>query len=149
MISAVLCEIFPRRDPQLRSESLDERGHDIAPKYHPEKEVAVLRSGLDVRGEIAWINVGYTRNECWAQKGENSSKKDSAAAALQDFVCGPCSSGGHRRQRHSSKPVLEAHPLANCSEFCTKRRRSGVESICCCLPTGRSRGSRTNGAAPG
>ena len=63
VIAAVLWQCAPRSDTQFCRKILDEDGHRIRPQQHPEQLVAKTRSAIEVRAEIAWIDIGDAGNE--------------------------------------------------------------------------------------
>ena len=53
-----LRQIPPGGDAQLGRERLQQHGHQVAGEDDPEQQVAKLRAGLDVGGEVAGVDIG-------------------------------------------------------------------------------------------
>ena len=63
VVAAHLREVAARRDPELRRERLHDHRHQVRGEDDPEQEVAELRAGRNVRGEVPGIDVGDRGDE--------------------------------------------------------------------------------------
>ena len=63
VFAAVLRQRQARNDAQLRRQVLDEDGHRIRPKQHPQQPVPKAASTLDIGGKVAWIDIRDRRHK--------------------------------------------------------------------------------------
>ena len=68
LVAADLGQVHARGDPELRAEGLDQHRHQVRRQDHPQQHVAILRTGSDVRGEVAGIDVGDGGDERRAEE---------------------------------------------------------------------------------
>jgi hypothetical protein len=99
MFAAVLRQRETGDDAELGRKILDQHGHRVRPKQHPEQAVAELRPAKDVGGEVAGVDVCDGGDECRAEVGPHLVAMEfglEAAAAIGIF--GRCSGrlGEHR-----------------------------------------------------
>ena len=67
-LPAELRQVAPGRDAELRAHRLDEHRHQVRHEHDPEQEVAELRPGSHVRGEVARVDIRDRRDERWAEE---------------------------------------------------------------------------------
>ena len=91
--AAMLGEIRAGGDSQLGRESLHQQGHQVARHHHPDQRVAELGTGLDVRGEVAGVDIGHAGDEGGPQEGEEAADAPFAALPLQHVEGGLDGSG--------------------------------------------------------
>ncbi len=63
VLAAVLRQRQPSHNPQLRREVLDQNRHRVRPQQHPQQPIAEAASTLNIRSEVARIDIRNRRHK--------------------------------------------------------------------------------------
>ncbi len=125
VVPAQLRQALPGGDAGLGREVLDEHGHQVADHQHPDQQIAEARSGRDVGGEVAGIDVGDGRHEGRAEQGQRARRRwrrRRPAIWRLSIV----SAGDRRQRRRWPPPASRARPAPPWTRFRTSAK------TCCC-----------------